>query len=142
MQITNEAIDIINHYLNDVSETISSIEDALQLNKEFNNLFDIDAYLNNYKKYKDYNILDNGKIYCLWETLYESILLWGFNYFSYKLWEYEIYLNHWYYDYLYKYYKWELQRHMDSLTTEQIIKLIDDHICKYFIHKFSLDIKI
>jgi hypothetical protein len=59
MQITNEAVDIINHYLYDVSETISSIEDAVQLNKEFNNQFDISAYLYPYTKYKYDNTLDN-----------------------------------------------------------------------------------
>lgn len=142
MEITNWAADIINHYLYDVSESISSIEDAIQLNKEFNNQFDIDAYLNPYRKYKDDNTLDNGQIYCLWETLYDSILERWFNYFDDKLWEYERYVNHWYYDYLYQYDNWELQRHMDSLTTEEQLQLMDDCICKYFIHKFSLDIKI
>jgi hypothetical protein len=78
----------------------------------------------------------------LWETLYESMLLWWFNYFDNKLWEYERYVNHWYYDYLYRYDNWELQRHIDSLTTEESIQLMDDPICNYFIHKFNLDIKI
>lgn len=142
MKITNEAVDIINHYLDDVSETISSIEDAIQLNKEFNNKFDIDAYLHPYRKYKDDNTLDNWQVYCVWETLYESILLFWFNYFDNKLWEYNKYLNYDYYDYLYRYDKWELQRHIDSLTTEEQLQLMDDCICKYFIHSFSLDIKI
>lgn len=126
MQITNEAADVINDYLKqEAGETISSIEDAVQLNKEFNNKFNLDLCNHD-----------------LWDTLYESILLEWFNYFDNKLWEYERYVNHWYYDYLYKYDNWELQKHIDSLTTEQSIKLIDDPICKYFIHKFSLDIKI
>ena len=126
MQITNEAADVINDYLKqETGETISSIEDAVQLNKEFNNKFNLDLCNHD-----------------LWDTLYESILLEWFNYFDDKLWEYERYVNHWYYDYLYKYDNWELQKHIDSLTTEQSIKLIDDPICKYFIHKFSLDIKI
>lgn len=142
MEITNEAADIINHYLYDVSETISSIEDAVQLNKEFNNQFDISAYLHPYTKYKYDNTLDNWQVYCLWETLYESMLLWWFNYFDNKLWEYERYVNHWYYDYLYRYDNWELQKHIDSLTNEQSIQLMDDPICNYFIHKFNLDIKI
>ena len=126
MEITNEAVDVINDYIKQEAwETISSIEDAVQLNKEFNNKFDLD--LCNYD---------------LWDTLYESILLEWFNYFDDKLWEYERYLNHWYYDYLYKYDEWELQRHIDSLTNEEQLQLMDDCICKYFIHKFSLDIKI
>ena len=142
MEITNKAADIINHYLDDVSETISSIEDAVQLNKEFNNQFDIDAYLHPYRKYKGDNTLDNWQVYCLWETLYESMLLWWFNYFDNKLWEYERYVNHWYYDYLYRYDNWELQRHIDSLTNEEQLQLMDDPICNYYIHKFNLDIKI
>ena len=142
MNITNEAADIINHYLDDVSETIQSIEDAIQLNKEFNNKFDIDAYLHPYRKYKDDNTLDNWQVYCLWETLYDSILEWWYMHFRKVLWTYWKHLNNWYYDYLYRYDNWELQEHIDSLTTEQNIQLIDDPICNYFIHKFSLDIKI
>lgn len=126
MQITNEAADVINDYLKQESgETISSIEDAVQLNKEFNNKFNLDLCNHD-----------------LWDTLYESILLEWFNYFDNKLWEYERYVNHWYYDYIYRCDNWELQRHMDSLTTEEQLQLMDDCICKYFINKFSLDIKI
>lgn len=142
MQITNEAADIINHYLDDVSETISSIEDAVQLNKEFNNAFDIDAYFNPNKIYKKKEFKYNLDVYCLWETLYESILLRWFNYFKDKIPSYNMILQYWYYDYLYKYDKWELQEAIDLLTTEESIQLMDDPICNYFIHKFSLDIKI
>lgn len=134
MQITNEAADIINHYLDSVSETISTIEDAVQLNKEFNNQFDINRYYNYW--------YEPNSIHALWETLYESILLWWFNYFDDKLWEYKRYINHWYYDYRYKHDNWELQRHIDSLTTEEQLQLMDDPICNYFIHKLNLDIKI
>ncbi len=142
MQITNEAVDIINHYLDDVSETISSIEDAIQLNKEFNNAFDIDAYYHPYRKYKDDNTLTNRDVYCIWETLYESILLRWFWIFKNKVQSYNIILQYWYYDYYYKYDKWELQECIDLLTTEEQLILMDDCICNYFIHKFSLDIKI
>ena len=142
MKITNEAADIINHYLDDVSETISSIEDAIQLNKEFNNQFDIDAYLHPYRKYKGDDTLDNWQVYCLWETLYESILLYWMNHFKDKLKSYDLFLTYWYYDYSYKYDNWELQEAIDLLTTEESIQLMDDPICNYYIHKFSLDIKI
>ena len=142
MEITNEAADIINHYLDDVSETISSIEDAIQLNKEFNNQFDIDAYLHPYRKYKGDDTLDNWQVYCLWETLYESILLYWMNHFKDKLKSYDLFLTYWYYDYYYKYDKWELQEAIDLLTIEESIQLMDDPICNYYIHKFNLDIKI
>lgn len=142
MKITNEAADIISHYLDDVSETISSIEDAVQLNKEFNNQFDIDAYLHPYRKYKGDNTLNNWQVYFSSERIYDAILLWWFWIFKNKLWWFSRYLTYWYYDYYYRYDKWELQRHIDSLTTEEQLQLMDDCICKYFIHKFSLDIKI
>lgn len=126
MQITNEAADVINDYLKqEAGETISSIEDAVQLNKEFNNKFDLDLCNHD-----------------LWYTLYESILLEWFNYFKYKIQSYNIILQYWYYDYLYRYDKWELQECIDRLTTEEQLQLMDDPICKYFIHQFSLDIKI
>ena len=142
MQITNEVADIINHYLDDVSETIQSIEDAIQLNKEFNNTFDIHAYLHPYRKYKDDNTLDNWQVYNLWETLYESEILWGFWIFTNKIRLFGWLLKYWYYDYLYRYDKWELQECIDRLTTEEQLQLVDDCICNYYIHKFSLDIKI
>lgn len=132
MQITNEAADIIHRILSDnTCESISTIEDSVQLNKEFNNQFDINTYFNWFNEQ-----------YCLWETLYESILLWWFKYFKDKVQSYNMILQYWYYDYLYRYDKWELQEAIDLLTTKESIQLMDDPICNYYIHKFSLDIKI
>ena len=142
MEITNEAADIINHYLDNVLESIKTIEDAIQLNKEFNNAFDIDAYLHPYTKYKDDDTLDNWQVYNLWETLYESILLYWFWIFTNKIRLFGWLLKYWYYDYLYKYDNWELQSVINKLTTEESIQLMNDPICNYYIHKFSLDIKI
>lgn len=141
MQITNDAADIINEYIlsSDSWETISSIEDAVQLNKEFDNKFDINAYYHPYRKYNDE--LNNWDIYCLWETLYESIILWWFNYFKEQLWWFNRHLTYWYYDYLYRYDKWQLQEVFNMLSEEEQLKLYNDPICKYYIHKFSLDLK-
>jgi hypothetical protein len=78
----------------------------------------------------------------LWETLYESMLLWWFNYFKDKLKSYDLFLTYWYDDYRYKHDNWELKEAIYLLTIEESIQLMDDPICNYFIHKFNLDIKI
>lgn len=136
--ITDESYEIINNFLwEDTNEDIIKIEDAVKLNKEFWNKFSIEWYFHPYKKYKENNLVNNWDIYCLWETLYESILLWWFNYFKDRLLEkFWIILNLWYYDYSYKSDNGAFKNTIDKIDEKLLIELKNDSICNYFLNKF------
>ena len=139
-QISNEVADILNEYIlaEDSYETIQTLEDAINLNWIFNNAYDIDAHYHPYRKYKYDDTLNNWDVYWLWETLYESMIIWWFWYFRDKF----IWLNKtiqcWYSDYLYHNDELELQKVFDMLSNEEQLSLYRDPVCKYYIELFSL----
>jgi hypothetical protein len=126
MQLSTKELDVIEMFLEQHWESIKSIQHTVYLNNEcwweyiFDKYFDSDEYQ-----------------FHLWESLYESIMLWYFNKFKSLL-----NLNFWYYDYSYWFNKEELEQKIDIMSDEQKEVISNISYAMYFIRKFNLDLKI